>query len=71
MVVRVSPMIKSCTSEAKQQDHQSVEEKDNMHRRAAVSSKLTRCEQNNSVRRIASDREVPTVHLFVYHWHEQ
>jgi hypothetical protein len=64
-------MIKSCTSEAKQQDHQSVEEKNNMHHRAAVSSKLTRCEENNSVGRVASDREVPIVRLFVYHRHEQ
>jgi hypothetical protein len=51
-------------------DHQSPEE-NNMHRQAAVSSKLTRCEENSSAGQVASDREVPTVHLFWYKYKER
>jgi hypothetical protein len=42
----------------------------NMHRRAAVSNKLTICEENNYVGWVATDREVLTVRLFVYSQYE-
>jgi hypothetical protein len=36
----------------------------------AQEEKLARCEENNSVGRVASDHEVPTVRLFIYHRHK-
>jgi hypothetical protein len=45
-------------------------EEEDKHRQPAISSKLTRCEENNSVGRVASDHKVSTICLFVYHRYE-
>jgi hypothetical protein len=40
------------------------------HDRCTKEENLARCEENNSVGQVASDHEVSTVRLFVYHRYE-